>query len=155
MNESVTRVEFLPKSASNNYAGQKVALFIFGFLLAVKTAISFGSIFNGNAAASSADGIPLDTYGPAGAQTVLSLFGLVGVANLVICLIGIAVLIRYRSLVPFMFGILLLYQVSRYAVLYFLPVARTGAPPGSAINLGILALMVVGLAVSMWPRRQC
>jgi hypothetical protein len=146
------RIHFLPRSADNDYAGHRVALFIFGLVLLLKTGISLGSIFNGHAAASSADGIPIDTYGAAGARTVVALFGLIGIANLAVCLIGIVVLVRYRSLVPFMFVVLLLQQLSRYVVIYFHPVVRTGAPPGVAINMVILGTMVVGLVLAIWPR---
>ena len=32
------------------------------------------------------------------------------------------------------------------------PIARTGTPPGPYINLVLLALMIVGLALSLWRR---
>ena len=153
MNTAVTRVQFLPKSADNNYRGHKIGLVLFGFILFMKTGMSLGSIFNGYKTATVADGLPLDTYTPAGAQTVLALFGLHGLANLIIVLIGLVVLVRYRSLVPLMFGIFLLQQLSRYPLLQLLPIVRTGAPPGTMINLGVLLVLVIGLALSMWPRR--
>ena len=59
------------------------------------------------------------------------------------------VLIRYRALVPLMFALLLLYQLSRKLILYYLPIPRTGTPPVSAINLVILGLMIVGLVLSL------
>jgi hypothetical protein len=142
----------LPRRADNTYRGHKVALALFALLLLVKTAISLGSILNGHTAASSADGIPLDTYTPAGARTVLSLFALLGLSNLVICFIGTVVLVRYRSLIPFMFALFLVQQLSRKLIFEFLPIARTGTPPGSAINLVILSVMIVGLALSLWRR---
>lgn len=144
--------QLLPPHADNAYRGHKVALALFGLLLLMKVGISLGSIFNGRSAATSADGIPIDSYTPAGAQTVLSLFALLGIANLVICMIGAVVLARYRSLIPVMFALFLVQQSSRYLVLQFLPVARTGTPPGSAINLAILTVLVVGLALSLWSR---
>jgi hypothetical protein len=142
----------LPPRADNSYRGHKIALALFALLLLVKTAISLGSIFNGYTAATSADGIPLDTYTPAGARTVLSLFALLGLSNLVICFIGTVVLVRYRSLIPFMFALFLVQQLSRKLIFEFLPIARTGTPPGSAINLVILGVMIVGLALSLWRR---
>lgn len=142
----------LPKSADNTYRGHKLALVLLGLVLFVKTAISLGSIFNGYTATTSADGIPIDTYGPAGAQTVLSIVAALGLANVIICLIGIVVLIRYRSLVPFMFAILFVQQLARELVLELLPIARTGAPPGVSINLVMLIVMAVGLVLSLWPR---
>jgi hypothetical protein len=48
-----------------------------------------------------------------------------------------------------MFALLLLYQLSRQLILRFLPIPRTGTPPGSAINLVLLGVMIVGLALSL------
>jgi hypothetical protein len=150
--KAVMTYQLLPQRADNTYRGHKLALALFGLLLLMKAGISLGSIFNGHNAASSADGIPIDTYTPAGARTVLSLFALLGVSNFLICVIGAVVLVRYRSLIPFMFTLLLLQQLSRQLVLQFLPIARTGTPPGSAINVVILIVMIAGLALSLWRR---
>lgn len=144
--------QLLPPHADNTYRGHKLALVILGLLLLLKGAISLGSIFNGHTAASSADGIPIDTYTAAGAQTVVSLFALIGQANFIITLIGVVVLVRYRSLVPFIFVLLLAQQLGRKMILQFLPITRVGAPPGSAINLVILGLLITGLALSLWRR---
>jgi len=142
----------LPERADNLHRGHRLALWLFGLLLLMKTGISLSIIFNGRTAATSADGIPIDSYTPAGAQTVLSLFALVGLYNLILCIVGIVVLVRYRSLVPLMFGLFLLQQLGRSLILQLLPIVRTGTPPGSAMNLVMLALMVVGLALSLWRR---
>jgi hypothetical protein len=48
----------------------------------MKGAISLGSIFNGYDAASSADGIPLATFTPTAAETVVTLFALLGLSQL-------------------------------------------------------------------------
>jgi hypothetical protein len=153
MNGNDPRVQFLPKSADNNYRGHKVGLVLFGFVLLMRTAMNVGSIFNGYNTATTADGIPLDTYAAAGAETILALFGLNGLANLTLVLIGVVILVRYRSLVPLMFGILLLQHLSRYVLLQAMPIARTGAPPGTMINLIILGILILGLGLSLWPRR--
>jgi hypothetical protein len=142
----------LPRRADNTYRGHRFALVLFGLLLLMKLGISLSTLFNGRTAATSADGIPLDSYTPAAAQTVVSLFALWGLTNLVICIIGLVVLIRYRGLVSFMFALFLFQQLGRYLVLQLLPIVRTGAPPGFVVNLVLLALMVVGLALSLWRR---
>lgn len=142
----------LPRTADNNYRGSRIALVVFGLLLLAKTGISLGSIFNGYAAATSADGIPLDSYSPAATQTVVALFALLGLANLMICLTGVVVLIRYRALIPFMFVVFLIYQLSRKLILEILPVARAGTPPVFGINSAILGLIIIGLVLSLWRR---
>ncbi len=118
----------------------------------LKTVISLNSIFNARTVASSADGIPLDTFGPAGAQAVVSLFASLGLAHLTVCLLCIVALVRYRTLVPLMFAVLLVEQLSRKLINQFLPIVRTAAPPGSVVTLILLAMMVVGLALSLWNR---
>jgi hypothetical protein len=144
----------LPRRADNTYPGHGLALVLFALLLLMKAGISLGTIFNGYKAATSADGIPLDSYTPAAARTVVSLFALWGLTNFVIFLIGLVVLVRYRGLVPFMFALLLFQQLGRYLVLQLLPIVRIGAPPGTVINLVLLALMIVGLALSLWRRNE-
>ena len=146
--------QLLPQRADNSYRGHRIALALFGLLLFMKAGISLGSIFIGHAAASSADGIPIDTYTPAGARTVVSLFALLGLANLVVCVIGAVVLLRYRSLIPFMFALLLAQQLGRKLVLQLLPIERTGTPPGSAVNLAIMGALIVGLALSLWSQHR-
>lgn len=114
--------------------------------------MSLNSIFNARNVASSADGIPLDTFAPAAAQTVVSLFALMALSNLVIALLCIVVLVRYRALVPFMFVLLLLYHFARQLLHQVMPIPRTGAPPASVISYTLLSLMVVGFALSLWRR---
>ena len=144
--------QLFPQQVDNTYRGYKLALWVFGLLLLMKLAIGLNSIFNGYTVARSADGIPLDTYTAAGAQTVVSMFALLGLSHVVTCLLGILVLIRYRSLIPFMFALLLVEYVGRKLILYFLPIAKTGTPPGSIVSYVLLALMLVGLALSIRKR---
>ena len=141
--------QLLPQRVDNTYRGHKLALWLFGLLLLMKIAMSLNSIFNGYSVASSADGIPLDTFTPAAARTVVSLFALLGLSSFVICLLCILVLARYRSMIPLMFALLLLEYLSRKLILQFLPIVRTGTPPGFYVNLVLLALMIVGLALSL------
>ena len=52
----------LPRQVDNTYRGYKLALWLFALVVLVKVAMSVNSIFNGHTVASSADGIPLDTF---------------------------------------------------------------------------------------------
>ena len=141
-----------PRRADNEYHGRKVALWIFGLVVFVKLVMGLNTTFNGRSVASSADGIPLDTYPPDAAQAFVTVFALLGVAHVVIALLCVLVLVRYRALVPLMFAFLLLEHLSKRLVVRMLPIERVGAPPASVINLALLTLMVVGLALSLWSR---
>ncbi|HTS22519.1 MAG TPA: hypothetical protein VMN79_12015 [Casimicrobiaceae bacterium] len=142
----------LPRRIDNAYAGHKFALWLFGLVVLVKAVIGFNSIFRGEFVASSADGIPLDSFTPAGAQAVVSLFALLGLANLVICLLCLVVAIRYRAMVPLMFALLLLQHLGGKLLQLFLPIVRSGTPPGSAVSLALLALILAGFGLSLWRR---
>ncbi len=139
----------LPRQVDNSYRGHKLALWLFGALVFMKTSIGLGTIFNGREAATSADGIPLDSFGAAGAQAFVSIFAAWGLAQATIGLLCVVVLVRYRALVPFMYALLLPEHLSRKAIFAVMPIDRTADAPGYFINLALVGLMVVGLALSL------
>jgi hypothetical protein len=144
--------QLLPARIDNTYRGYKLALWLFALVVAVRTTQSVLIIFNGYSTVKSADGVPLDAYPPAAAQTIVALFGLSSLARLIISLLCVVVLVRYRAAIPSMFALLLLNYLAGQLLLWFVPIVRVGTPPGSVVNLTLLALTVVGLALSL-PRR--
>lgn len=139
----------LPQRIDNAYRGHRLALWILAALVLMKGGIGLGTIFNGRSAAVSADGIPLDTFSPAGAQAFISLFAAWGLAQLMLNLLGLLALLRYRAMVPLMFAVLLVEHLGRKLIFWILPIARAETPPGLFVNLGLVALMVIGLALSL------
>lgn len=144
-----------PSPADNRFEGLRPALWLLGVLIFLKVAMSLNSIFNTESVAVGADGIPLASYGPAAARQVLLLFALLSLAQLTLSLIALTVLIRYRTLVPFVYLVLLGEQLARRAI------ARTYSAPGARmtdtawyVNYGLLTLLVLGLALSLIARRE-
>ena len=144
----------LPRQIDNTYHGHWLALWLLGALIVMKAGIGLGTIFNGRSAAIDADGIPLDTFTPAGAGAFLAIFATWGVSQVILNLIGALVLVRYRAMVPFMFALLLLEHLGRKLVFVFLPIARSESAPGFYINLVIVAVMIAGLVLSLWNRHS-
>jgi hypothetical protein len=142
----------LPERADNAYHGHRLAPWIFGALVLLKTVIGVNSIFLGHRVATSADGIPLDSFPAAAAGTVISMFAVLGLSRLVMSLLSVLVLLRYRSLIPLMFVLQLLEHLGSRLIHHFLPFATTGRPVGSLVTQVLLALMVVGLILSLWRR---
>ena len=64
----------LPQRVDNTFRGHWLALWLFGALVLAKGGIGLGTIFNGRSAATSSDGIPLDTFSPAGEHAFVALF---------------------------------------------------------------------------------
>jgi hypothetical protein len=142
--------QLLPPRIDNAYRGHTLALWLFGLLVLMKGGIALGTIFNGRSAAISADGIPLDTFTPAGEQAFVSLLAAWGLSQFVLNLIGLLVLVRYRAMIPFMFALLLLEHLGRRLVFWILPIVRTEMSPGFFVNLLFVAVMIVGLVLSLW-----
>lgn len=144
--------ELLPRRIDNEYRGRTLALWLFGLVIAMKSVQSLAIIFNGYATARDADGIPLDSFTPTVAQTVVALFAQGSLWRLFFCLLCVLVLLRYRSAVPLMFGLLALNYLAAQLVLIFVPLPRVGAPVGPLVNLLLFVVMLVGLGLSLWRR---
>lgn len=144
--------QILPRPIDNTYRGHPLAVWLLVPVVLMKTGIALSTIFNGRAAAQSADGIPLDSFGAGGAQAVVALFAIWGLAQLVFSVLGVLALTRYRAMIPSLFVLLLVEHLVRKWILLVKPIARTGTPPGPYINLALVALMIVGLGLSLWRR---
>jgi hypothetical protein len=144
--------KLLPRTIDNTYRGYKAALWLLGLVVAVRILQSMMVIFNGYSTVKGADGIPLDTYAPEAAQTVMALFAQSSLWRLLFCLLSILVLVWYRSAVSLMFTLLLLHYLAARLLSQFVPMVREGTPPGSIVNLILFAIMIIGLVLSLRNR---
>lgn len=142
----------LPQRVDNTFHGHKLALWLFVPIVLAEMAMSLNSIFNGYFVAQSADKIPLSTFTSGGAATVVSLFALLGLSQLMLCLLCVLVLIRYRALIAFMYVLLLLEYIGRRWILFVKPIVRTGTPLGTPISLAFMAMVIIGLVLSLRSR---
>jgi hypothetical protein len=137
--------ELLPRRLDDEYRGHKLALWLFGLVIAMKSAQSSAIILNGYATAR-------DSFTPAVAQTVVAVLAQGSLWRLFFCLLCVLVLLRYRSAVPLMFGLLALNYLVAQLVLIFVPLPRVGAPVGPLVNLVLFVVMLAGLGLSLWRR---
>jgi hypothetical protein len=144
--------KLLPQSFDNRYRGYKAALWLLGLVAGVKIVQSLGVIFNGYGTAVAADGIPLNAYTPEAAQQMVALFAQGSLWRLTFGLFCVVVLMRYRSAVPIMLVLLLLNYLASQLIFEFVPLVRTGTPPGPYVNFGLFALTILGLVLSLRNR---
>ena len=144
-----------PRQFDNRYEGWRTALWLLGLLLALRLVMSVNSIFNTEQVAADADKFPLASYGADGARAVLMLFALHSLAELMLVAVGIAALVRYRAMVPFVFLLLSAEHVARRLIVQGYAIERS-APTIAAyvVNYGMLALLVAGLVLALIPRRR-
>jgi hypothetical protein len=87
---------------------------------------------------------------------VVTVTKLLGLNHLLLNLMGLIVLVRYRALIPLTYVLLLIEQIGRKAVVLMNPIARTGESylPIDP-NLVLTALLLIGLALSLGkPARE-
>jgi len=142
----------LPPLANFTYTGSRVSLWLLGLVLFVKIGIALGAIFNGHYAASVADEIPIDSFTPQGTQAFLSVFASLGVAQLILGVLGVVLLLKYRPLVPMFLLVLLVEYLARKGVNAFMPIVRSGDAPGGAINWAIFGVMLLAFVLSLRQR---
>jgi len=146
--------DLFPKRFDNTYNGHWLALWLLGFVAVSKLVMGINCIFNGHYVVTIADGIPLDSYTPAGAHAVISMFAALGLSVFIFGALSVLALVRYRGMVPFMLALLLMEQLSRKLIFFFLPIAKVDGSKGYLVNLVLLAIMIVGLVLSLWRRQD-
>ena len=141
--------DLIPRVADNRYPGRRPGIWLFA-LMPLKIAMGVNVMLNAPSVAKTADGIPVESFDPAGASAFLSLYAAWGLCQLVFGLACLIVLFRYRSLVPLAFVGLLVEQAGRKLLQVHWPIERLGTPPSLYINPALLIIMVAGLAFSLW-----
>ena len=144
-----------PRQFDNTYRGHWLGLWLFIPVMLVKGIQSVDTILLTRLVAVGPDAIPLDRFGAACTETVLSLFALMGMCLLILPLQSIVVLIRYRSMIPFMYLSLLVVLIGSRAIQFVHPLARSSTLPyGVIMNLAILAVAVLGFVLSLRDKRE-
>ena len=142
-----------PRQIDNRFSGYRAGLWLFALFVAVKLVMTVNSILNPRAVASGPDAIPLDSYSAGGAETVIRLFSLLALGQLALVVLGVVALVRYRAMIPLLYLLLLAEHLGRRAIGVLHPIDRTGGSPvGLYINLALLAVLVVGLGLSLLTR---
>lgn len=139
-----------PRQYDNaSYRGHWSAIWLLAPIALIKLAIGVNSIVATRLVATHADGIAVDSFGPSGAEAVLSLFARLGLFQLMMGSLGVIALVRYRAMIPLVYLLLLLQQLGNRAIGYVRPMA--GAAPGGADTflLAVLGATILGLVLSL------
>jgi hypothetical protein len=141
--------QIFPHQFDNNYRGHKLARWLFALLVLMKLGMSLSAIFDGYNMARSADGIPIDTFTSGGAEAVVSITALLGLSHFLLASLGVLALIRYRAMIPLVYVLLLVEYFAKKWILLVHPIVRAGTSPSTYVNLVLIALLIVGLALSL------
>ena len=141
-----------PRIADNHYPGRRPGLWMFAFML-LKIAMGLNVMLNAPQVARLADGVPVDTFAVPAAAAFSFVFAAWGLGQFVLGVASLVVLVRYRSLVPLAFLCLLIEQIGRMLLRFRWPIDRIPTAPGTAINVALTAIMILGFVLSVWRPR--
>jgi len=137
----------LPARVDNRVVGSRVPLYVLGAIAVVSLVRSGVHLLASDGGAGSIAGMDLSV---AGADGIVFAFALWGSSQLLMALVQLAVVLRYRSLVPAMYLLLILEILLRMLVGYAKPASFAGTPPGAVGNWVLLPLALLMLAWSLW-----
>ena len=140
----------LPAKADNTIRGSKLPFYVFILLATIGVVRSCIHIFSPDGGAGSIAGMDLS----AGANVIIFAFALWGAEQLIYALSQWVVILRYRSLVPLMWGIQFLETLGRMLVGRIKPVTFAHTPPGAIQNYIYLGLALAMLALALWSSQR-
>ena len=145
---------FFPIRLDNEYTGNRLGLWLFGLVVVMKSVQSLTIIFGGQSVAKDADGIPIDTFSTVAADTIQAVLAQGSLWRFFFCIVCVIALVKYRSMIPLLFALFVSNYIFGEILFYLVPLTRVGSPPGPTVNGVLFAVMVVGLALSVWGYRN-
>lgn len=142
----------LPRQLNNDYTGSPIALWVFVFITTITVARSLVHMFAPDGGAQSIATIPLDTFTDNGAATVILMFALWGLSQLLIGVIYVVVLWRYRALIPFMYLLVFVEYAMRIVLGALKPIETVSTAPGAIGDYILVPLALVMLVLSLRQR---
>jgi len=144
----LTRV--FPECIDNHYRGRAVALWLLVPIAFMKVGISLAHIFRADGGAQSVSTIPLDTYPAGAAQNVIALFARMGLEQFLLGALCVVVLLRYRSMIPLMYLLIVVHDIAYAGIARVKPLALAGTSGARMPALVLTVLSVSGLILSLW-----
>ncbi|MFZ4663277.1 MAG: hypothetical protein ACOYNY_40095 [Caldilineaceae bacterium] len=137
----------LPAQIDNTIGGTKIPFYIFALYTIVSTVRSCIHLLSPDGGAGSIAGMDLSV---AGADGIIFAFALWGSSQLLFAIIQLLVVIRYRSLIPLMWLMIMLEILLRELVGTMKPITFAHTPPGAIGNQIMLPLTALLLVWSLW-----
>jgi hypothetical protein len=139
----------LPSSFDNNFDGHPASLWLFGLITTVTLGRSLTHIFLPDGGAQSIATVPLSQYSSGAESSVISVFALWGLSQLLIAIVMLIAALRYRSMVPLLYLFLVVEYSARICIGIFKPLETLQTPPGAIGNLVLFGAAMLGMFLSL------
>ena len=149
-----TRIRILPDVIDNQFRGLKIAQYAFLILTVATLVRSLIHVFAPDGGAQSIATIPLASYPADAATTVVLMFSLWGLSQLLMGVVYLVVYIRYKSLISAMYVLMIVEYAMRIVIGQMKPIVTSGTAPGSIGNWIMVPVCIVLLAFSLKQAKQ-
>ena len=148
------RIKLLPVVVDNQFRGIKLSQYAFLLITAATIVRSLIHVLAPDGGAQSIATIPLESYSPQAAATVILMFSLWGLSQLLMGFVYLGVYLKYKSLIPMMYLLLTVEYAMRIVIGQMKPIVTSGTAPGSIGNWIMVPVCVVLLALSLFQSRR-
>ena len=148
------RIRLLPVVIDNQFRGIKLSQYAFLLITAATIVRSLIHVLAPDGGAQSIATIPLESYSPQAAATVILMFSLWGLSQLLMGFVYLGVYLKYKSLIPMMYLLLTVEYAMRIVIGQMKPIVTSGTAPGSIGNWIMVPVCVVLLALSLFQSRR-
>lgn len=135
----------------NSFRGNRIAVIVFALITVFTLARSCIHIFAPDGGASSIAGINTSVEG---GSNVISMFAFWGLAQLLMGLVYLAVFFRYKSLIPFMYMLIIIEYSGRVLIGMVKPLIVSHTPPGAIGDYILIPLAIVMLILCFKRSRK-
>ena len=140
----------LPTVADNNYQGHKIAKWLLMIYVFKSFFAGCVHMFAPDGGAQSIGSVTLDQFTLNGADSVITMFGLWGMEQFIIGLIGFIIIRRYQSLIPLMCSVYVLEYIMRGISDFYTPGLSTAHnPPGAVADYILIPLAIIMFLLSL------
>jgi hypothetical protein len=147
MNEArEDRISIFPKQVDNNFQGYRIAVWVFLLVTLFTIARSCIHVLAPDGGAGSIAGIDVTV---AGGSNIISMFAFWGLSQLLMGFVYLVVFLRYKSLIPFMYVLILAEYSGRIILGLVKPLMVSHTPPGAIGDYILVPLAVLMLILSL------
>lgn len=143
-----------PNRIDNDYKGNKAPMYLFYLVTAFTVIRSIIHLVSPDGGAQSIATIPLHLYSKDASDTIIHMFAEWGLSQLLLGILYIVVLIKYKSLIPLMYLFLVIEYSSRLLLGFYKPFELEGHAPGGVGNYILVPLFILMFILSLRNNRQ-
>lgn len=144
-----------PKIVDNQYKGHKIVVLLLGLYILKSFVAGFIHMFASDGGAQSIASVTLDIFTQGGSNSVITMFGLWGMEQVVIGLIVLVIVWRYKSLTSFAWSIYALEYLGRFLARFYTPGLSTDhTPPGAIIDIVLVPVAIFMFIFSIYSVKK-